>query len=69
MAHEPIGIALKGEGVSTLAQEARPSDFAVDPSIHFIVEPPRRPTRFRSWFALAVVVGILMALAIVAITT
>ncbi|HKS80015.1 MAG TPA: hypothetical protein VJR23_00790 [Candidatus Acidoferrales bacterium] len=47
---------------------ARPLDQAGDPSSHFIVEPPQRPTKFRSWFALAVFFGILMALAIVAIT-
>jgi hypothetical protein len=40
---------------------------AADPSAYFLVDPPKRHTRFRSWFALAVFAGILMALGIVAL--
>jgi hypothetical protein len=40
---------------------------AADPSLYFLVDPPKRHTRFRSWFALAVFAGILMALGIVAL--
>ena len=40
---------------------------AADPSAYFLVDPPKRHTRFRSWFALAVFAGMLMALGIVAI--
>jgi len=36
-----------------------------DPSAYLLVEPPRRNTRFRSWFALAIFAGIVIALAIV----
>jgi hypothetical protein len=36
-----------------------------DPSVYLLVEPPRRNTRFRSWFALAIFAGILIAMAIV----
>jgi len=43
--------------------------FGGDPSIHFIVDAPKRPSKFRSWFALAILAGVLLALAIVAITT
>ena len=37
-----------------------------DPSFQFLVDPPRRHTRFQSWFALAFFSGILMGLLILA---
>jgi len=75
MPHQPPGLAQGAGSVSAPAREARAPgaarqpDSAVDPSIHFIVEPPRRPARFQGWFTLAIFIGILMALALVAITT
>lgn len=69
-ARNPKSVSASAAAQETRAQgAARQSERTADPSSHFIVEPPQRPTKFRSWFALAVFFGILMALAIVAITT
>lgn len=38
-----------------------------DPSVHFLVDPPRLRVKFRNWFLVAVFAGVLMALAMVAI--
>jgi hypothetical protein len=77
MERERSVVAPPIEDSSSVAEESRSSSrrgrtdpaFDVDPSIHFIVDPPRKPQKFQSWFALAIFMGVLLALAIVAMTT
>ena len=77
MVRERDVVAPLTENSAAVAEEVRPrsrrrrsdSAFADDPSIHFLVDPPKRPAKFQNWFALAVFMGVLLALAIVAITT
>lgn len=45
------------------------SPYFPDPSAHYLLDPPRPRPRFRSWIAVAIFAGILLALAIVAITS
>jgi hypothetical protein len=64
-AHESFEVPAKVSGQNGVG---RVDNFPVpDPSIYFLVDPPQRRRRFRSWFALAFFGGILIALAIVAI--
>jgi hypothetical protein len=77
MAKGPIDVMPDLEAPPNLVREgpshrrARRSDraFAEDPSVHFLVDPPKTRTQFKSWFALAFFAGLLLALAIIAITT
>ena len=66
---------IEADKVSTVAQSASPRatraavDFSQVPDLssYLLVDPPKRHRKFRSWFALAVFAGVLMALAIVVI--
>ena len=72
MAHTRV---LEADEVSTVAHAASPLasrpavDFSHVPDLsnYLLVDPPKRHRKFRSWFALAVFAGVLMALVIVAI--
>jgi hypothetical protein len=62
---------LKAAEDGTFRRRSRRSDrtLAEDPSVHFLVDPPKPRKDLSSWFALAILAGVLLALAIIAVTT
>jgi len=68
-ADEPSEVAAQVSSSSGSGSGPGPRDAVfstiADPSAYLLVEPARRNTRFRSWFALAIFAGILIAMGIV----